>query len=58
MDHSFRMSKKFNGKQEHHGVPKIISGFDISTVLNDVHTILGKQCATNKCKRSSESIGW
>ena len=42
MDHSFRMSRKFNGKKEPHGVPEIISGFDTSVVLDDVRVVLGK----------------
>ena len=56
MDHSFRMSRKFNGKQEHHGVAKIISKFDTLAVLDDVRVVLGKQSTSNKQKMSSESI--
>ena len=42
------MSRKFNGKQEHCGVPEIISRFDTSVVLDDVVVVLGKQFASNK----------
>ena len=51
------MSRKFNGKKEPHGVLEIISGFDTSVILDDVHVVLGKQYAANKQKRSYESIG-
>ena len=58
IDHSYRKSKKFNGKEEHRHAPEIISALETSAVLDGVHVVLGKGSTTIKRKRSSENIGW
>ena len=58
-DHSWRRSRKFNGKRENREAPKELSGSDVLKQLDKLGNLtLGKHPSNRKRKRTPEERNW
>ena len=58
-NHSWRKSKKFNGKTEHEVAPIELSGDDILLQLKNLNDVkFGKHPSSKKRKRSPNELNW